>query len=480
MGFELLDEILKQNGYVPPTIEEVEEDAVLAKYAKGKKGEIEEDAEVTGKVAEEVDPSITTGDIEGKEDEAASKAATAKRQGSTEEEENPSTEDQQTGEVDELPDLDKGGEEGAEEKENPSTEDQQTGEVDELPDLGEGTEGEDDEIYADVDELVEASMRTSLKQMILEGGDTPEEKLEQIEIVENVELTKDQMLEFMNTVIHPILYLSELEDKEAEEDATSVSTIVYEAASIYDEFATEDADEDKLNQSLEELGQEFELDDDTYNGLLEETEELLESTDYENIFPDVYEVSEAVIDYINNFENDLPEIIEEARKPKLKGAAKIPGPTLKRKVTKKAASIAAGSTVALKKVRARGEKLATSAKEKGRKYKEKLAQSKKVKAGKEKVTKLSAAARRKGGAAVKGFKGLGKRTKIAAAAAGAAAVGTGALLAYRKAMARGKKKSDAAKAAMRTVKSQMRGASPKKKAKLQKQYKKWQAKARKG
>jgi len=220
-----------------------------------------------------------------------------------------------------------------------------------------------------------------------------------------------------------------------------------------------------------------------YNGLLEETEELLESTDYENIFPDVYEVSEAVIDYINNFENDLPEIIEEARaskRGKAAAAAKIPGPTLGRKVTKRIGSVTAGPTIALRKVRRRGKKVATSAAAKGRKYAAKLSKSKTVRGGKAAVTKLSASARRKGGAAVKGFKGLGKRTKVSAATAAAAAVGTGALLAYRKAMARGKKKSDAAKVAMRTVKSQMRGASPKNRAKLQKQYKKWQAKARKG
>lgn len=208
---------------------------------------------------------------------------------------------------------------------------------------------EDSHLYADMDNLVEDAMREVLRSTILESGLEDEVKIDHITVVEHAAFTEEQVLNFMNESINPVLTLMSLyEDEENTNfESVAVSLPVFETVrelwsadggkefvtemlqgkvpgeSLYesifgdDAYIQEDGDESlTLKEELADIFERYEIDTaDERDDIINEAVQALEENEYENIVPSTHDLSDLVLSYnalheVGEIEMSLNEALE--------------------------------------------------------------------------------------------------------------------------------------------------------------------------
>lgn len=395
-------------------------------------------------------------------------------------------------------------------------------------------EGEGDEMYADLDDLVESAMRETLKRTITESSVVAETKLQHLQIVEDADFDQDQMMTFMDETIHPILTFSGILDEGVDlETAVVTSLPLFETIVVLDsayngtliESEEDTAGYDKLTESVIKEGKEVEIDEnalvealtevfdkyeipeDQQESLLDEAIELYTNTSEDvAIIPSIKEVSECVVAYNNIAESEgLPTAFEvatycldekagflktaedktkEMRRKQLisrvKGAPGKAAAAVKSGAASVYGSAKKGTVTAAGAVK-KGAVVAGKGAKKGAVAAAGAAKKGAVVAGKgvRKGASTTYSAVKKAAGAVygKGKKVMAtKAGKIGAGAVGAAALGTAATLAWKKRKAAGAEDKQAATAAIAAIKGQMSKCTTDKcRASAQKQIAKWKS-----
>lgn len=388
-------------------------------------------------------------------------------------------------------------------------------------DVGDTGLEEGDEVYADLDDLIESGMRETLRNTITESAAPDETKLQHLTIIENADFDKDQMLTFMDETIHPILAFSDVLDEEIDiTTATVVSLPLYELYLVLaaadngmlteseDEGAAYDAftesvlkdnmendvelNEEALSEALVEVFEKYGIAEDAREDMLNEAVELYDNTpDDVDVIPSIQEVAEAVISYNNSMdENDVPALeLAEAYLEELFGKKKTRMQRAKGYVKGKA-------DVASKYVKGKAEKVSKAAKgakkavgKQARMLTGKQTMREKISRGvrralptvtggetrSEKAQRIAAEKMRAAKKTAGKVWGT-KKGKAGAAALGLAALGTAATLAYKKMKGSGKSDKAAAQSAINAIKAQASKCTTDKcKASAQKQIAKWKA-----
>lgn len=200
----------------------------------------------------------------------------------------------------------------------------------------------DDTMYSDLDQLIENSMRTSLRTTITESSITSETKVDQLSIVERAIFTKEQMTKFVNENIHPILECAGVFSNTYNlggDNPIAISLPVYETAlilhianeglleaisededntptiknSLYESMIEsvnqEEVDDEKsmkiVNEHLAVLYDKYEIEDaNDRESLFNEAIHVINKYGIDNLRPSFYELAECVCEYNKTAEKD--------------------------------------------------------------------------------------------------------------------------------------------------------------------------------
>jgi hypothetical protein len=210
----------------------------------------------------------------------------------------------------------------------------ETDEGTELPENYNVTESIENIIYSNLDQLIENSMRTSLRSTITESAISSDVKLSQLNIVENVVFTKEQMTKFVNDNVHPILDCAGvfngtynlggkepvavslpifeaalilhianeglLESISVEDESPVIKNSLYE--SIMEDHRDKELDKEKsikiVNEHLSILYDKYNIEDDAdREALLNESLNMIKTHGADNLRPSFYELAECVCEY---------------------------------------------------------------------------------------------------------------------------------------------------------------------------------------
>lgn len=202
----------------------------------------------------------------------------------------------------------------------------------------------EDMFYADLDQLIEDAMRTSLRNTITESTIPSDTKLEHLGIVENAVFNKDQMVSFVEGNIDPILKCSGVFSGSYDlggDNPVAISLPVYEAAlilhvanegllesinvkedekpiknSLYESLMESQQTEKDYSKSLEIVNEhlavlydKYEISEDTdREALFNEAVHVINKYDISNIRPSFHELAECVCEYNKKAESDGEEL----------------------------------------------------------------------------------------------------------------------------------------------------------------------------
>lgn len=191
-------------------------------------------------------------------------------------------------------------------------------------------------IYSDLDQLIENSMRTSLRVTITESSIPPETKVDQLSIVEKAVFTQDQMTKFVNENIHPILECAGVFNGTYNfggSDPVAVSLPIFETALLLyvanEGLLESNVEEDKndpqiknslytsmieesqkqagidiqtslkiINEHLLKLYEKYGVEtDNSRESLLDEAVRILNENGMDNLRPSFYDLAECVCEY---------------------------------------------------------------------------------------------------------------------------------------------------------------------------------------
>lgn len=186
----------------------------------------------------------------------------------------------------------------------------------------------DSVLYADLDRLVENAMRASLKNTIMESEFDADIKLSHLSLVESASFSEDQILQFMQENIDPILNLWETVTEDSEDytiapmpviemadaivsvkegmDAEDVEKSLYESIVGTSEDAESKA-EGELVQELASIIETYDLDEETFNTHFESAKELV-AEGKEDLVPTIQELTSIFTTTLELIESgELPE-----------------------------------------------------------------------------------------------------------------------------------------------------------------------------
>lgn len=203
-------------------------------------------------------------------------------------------------------------------------------------------------MYSDLDQLIENSMRTSLRTVITESSIPPETKIDQLAIVERVVFTQDQMSKFVNENIHPILDCAGvfsgtynlggdnpisvslplyetiltlhianeglLKSLKEEEEPKTIKNSLYE--SMIESQKQDEVDAEKsmeiVNEHLATLYERYNIEDDSdREALLDKALNIMNEHGVENIRPSLYELAECICAYNKKAEENEEKLFGE-------------------------------------------------------------------------------------------------------------------------------------------------------------------------
>lgn len=206
-----------------------------------------------------------------------------------------------------------------------------------------------DSMYADLDQLIEDSMRTSLRSTITESSIPPETKVEQLSIVERAIFTKDQMTKFVNENVHPILDCAGVFNGTYNlggDNPIAVSLPVYEMAlilhianeglleslsleegekpeiknSLYESMIkNQEQDTVDVKKSMEIVNEHLSLlydrygieSDENREAVFNEAISAIKESGVNNLRPSFYEIAECVCEYNKNAEKEGEKLFGE-------------------------------------------------------------------------------------------------------------------------------------------------------------------------
>lgn len=189
----------------------------------------------------------------------------------------------------------------------------------------------ENEIYSDVDTMVEAAMHEALRNTIMESTVNPATKLQHIMITESTDFTEDQMEKFMHETIHPILtFCGMLQEGIDYNKAVTTNFATYALVNVledadngvhaedspeYDELTNEvlnkegEVDEKSLGEALVGVFEAFNISESDRETMLEEAIELRNSG--VKVLPNLDEVAGYVFAYnLSNTNMPLTDLAE--------------------------------------------------------------------------------------------------------------------------------------------------------------------------
>jgi len=205
----------------------------------------------------------------------------------------------------------------------------------------------DDTMYSDLDQLIENSMRTSLRTTITESSIPPETKVDRLSIVERAIFTKEQMTKFVNENVHPVLECAGvfsgtynlggdnpiaislpiyeaslilhianegLLESLSEDDKPTIKNSLYE--SMIENQKQEEVDDEKsmviVNEHLAVLYDKYEIEEDSdREALFNEAVHIINKYGINNVRPSFYELAECVCEYNKTAEKDGEPLFNE-------------------------------------------------------------------------------------------------------------------------------------------------------------------------
>ena len=205
---------------------------------------------------------------------------------------------------------------------------------------------DDDMLYSDLDQLIENSMRATLRTAINESTIDPEIKINQLTVIENVVFTKEQTTKFVDENIHPILDCAGvfsgtynlggdapiavslpvyetalmlhianeglLESISKEKEEPAIKNSLYE--SIMDETKSQDVGKsiEIVNDHLAVLYDKYEITDDSdREALFKEAVHVIKKYGVDNLRPSFYELAECVLGYNKKVEGTDEKLFGE-------------------------------------------------------------------------------------------------------------------------------------------------------------------------
>jgi len=171
---------------------------------------------------------------------------------------------------------------------------------------------EDNDIFEELDGMIEGAMRESLRNTVFCSENDSDVKLEHLEVVESAEFTEEQMTKFMDTTIYPILEMSgSLEDNDNE----TVSLPIFEIVGLLEDLGSDEITEENADIELEAICEFYGINDEDRETIIAEATELLESHGIDKLDPSMQDVSLLVCETIVILgEVDTSENLEEAKK----------------------------------------------------------------------------------------------------------------------------------------------------------------------
>lgn len=166
------------------------------------------------------------------------------------------------------------------------------------------TTGTEAQIFESIDALIEDAMRTSFRGMIFESAIADDSKIQQLSIIEDAAFTEDQMLQFMDEMVTPVLALSGLAEGYSE-DTIFVPSVVSNVATWIDLAESGVITKDEAKSEISEVMEAYEIPTEERSELIDIALECV-AIGMDRIKTDVFELSEMVYE-LNSLEEETEE-----------------------------------------------------------------------------------------------------------------------------------------------------------------------------